>query len=259
MFDQQTPSNLPVDPVRNNISNGVEDMFEKTEPKPAAPPAPMAPPRLPSVAPAKEGPMMPPPPQPMAPRPPAPAPIAPPLPSVALPARRSLDEGGAKEGEPVQMQTPGQGWKKILLIVGGLVILAVAGLAIKFFVFDKAKQASPVIAPASPAPVQTVPEVTPPPADSAGATSAPEAVLPAAVDSDNDGLTDEEEIQLGIDPRNPDTDGDGLFDGEEINVYKTNPLDRDTDKDSYLDGEEVQKGYNPLGPGKLFTVPTTTP
>ena len=251
MFDAQTPSNLPVDPVRNNISNGVEDMFEKTEPKPAAPPAPMAPPRLPSVAPAKEGPMMPPPPQPMAPRPPAPAPIAPPLPSVALPARRSLDEGGAKEGEPVQMQTPGKSWKKVLLVISGLVVLVIVGAAIKFFVLDK--KAAPEIA--APVKVETsiVPEVTPPPAE-----VPPEVTPPPAVDSDNDGLTDEEEIQLGIDPRNPDTDGDGLFDGEEIKVYRTNPLDKDTDKDGFLDGEEVTNGYNPLGPGKLFTVPPPT-
>lgn len=46
-------------------------------------------------------------------------------------------------------------------------------------------------------------------------------------DSDQDGLTDEQELKLGTDPHNPDTDGDG-----------------------YPDGEEVQKGYNPLGAGK---------
>lgn len=48
------------------------------------------------------------------------------------------------------------------------------------------------------------------------------------VDSDNDGLFDDEEAQYGADPNNPDTDGDG-----------------------YLDGEEVKSGYNPNGSGKL--------
>ena len=38
-----------------------------------------------------------------------------------------------------------------------------------------------------------------------------------AVDTDNDGLTDGQEIALGTDPGNPDTDGDGLNDGEEVN------------------------------------------
>ncbi len=38
------------------------------------------------------------------------------------------------------------------------------------------------------------------------------------VDTDNDGLTDGEEIELGTDPNDPDTDGDGLTDGEEVLV-----------------------------------------
>ena len=32
-------------------------------------------------------------------------------------------------------------------------------------------------------------------------------------DSDNDGLLDGAELQLGTDPQNPDTDGDGILDG----------------------------------------------
>lgn len=46
------------------------------------------------------------------------------------------------------------------------------------------------------------------------------------LDSDQDGLTDQEEKMIGIDPYNPDTDGDG-----------------------YSDGEEVASGYDPLKPG----------
>ena len=69
-------------------------------------------------------------------------------------------------------------------------------------------------------------------------------------DSDNDGMTDVEEIQSGslpyvdfrhnTDPFNPDTDGDGLRDGEEVNLYLSNPLDDDTDNDEISDGEEVE-------------------
>ncbi|WP_284668648.1 Ig-like domain-containing protein [Myxococcus sp. SDU36] len=59
-----------------------------------------------------------------------------------------------------------------------------------------------------------------------------------AVDSDDDGLTDAEEIALGTDPNNPDTDGDGLPDGIEVNVAGTDPLDDDTDDDGILDGNE---------------------
>jgi YD repeat-containing protein len=46
----------------------------------------------------------------------------------------------------------------------------------------------------------------------------------AALDSDGDGLTDEEELRLGTDPFNPDTDGDGFPDGLEV-ALGSNPLD----------------------------------
>ena len=79
---------------------------------------------------------------------------------------------------------------------------------------------------------------------------------PAAVDSDNDGLTDDEEAAQGTDSQNADSDADGLLDGEEVKTYGTDPLNQDTDGDSYLDGQEVKNGYNPKGVGKLFSVPT---
>lgn len=48
-------------------------------------------------------------------------------------------------------------------------------------------------------------------------------------DSDNDGLSDEEEVLLG-----------------------TNPDIFDTDSDGFGDGEEVEKGFNPLGEGMMI-------
>jgi outer membrane protein OmpA-like peptidoglycan-associated protein len=63
------------------------------------------------------------------------------------------------------------------------------------------------------------------------------------LDSDGDGLTDEQERKLGTDPYNADSDGDGLSDGDEVNKYHTNPLNSDTDGDGLKDGEEVHK-YN---------------
>ena len=44
------------------------------------------------------------------------------------------------------------------------------------------------------------------------------------VDSDNDGLSDDEEIALGTDPNMEDTDGDGFTDGAEDNSF-TDPTD----------------------------------
>ncbi len=55
-----------------------------------------------------------------------------------------------------------------------------------------------------------------------------EVPAPTSQDADEDGLTDEQEVEYGTDSANPDSDGDG-----------------------YLDGSEVDAGYNPLGSGRL--------
>jgi len=65
-------------------------------------------------------------------------------------------------------------------------------------------------------------------------------------DTDQDGLPDPIEIQLGTDPWNPDTDSDGLRDQEELDQYRTDPLKSDSDKDGLLDGKEIQLGTDPL-------------
>ena len=101
-------------------------------------------------------------------------------------------------------------------------------------------------------------------------------------DTDNDGLTNNEEVALGTDPNDPDSDGDGINDGQEVNVDTTDPLDDcdhvggtplgtsdcdddglstdeetalgtdtnnpDTDNDGLTDGEEVDLGTDPLNP-----------
>jgi hypothetical protein len=54
-----------------------------------------------------------------------------------------------------------------------------------------------------------------------------------------------------------DSDNDGLTDYQEINIYHTDPHNPDTDGDGYLDGAEVKAGYNPLGPGKLIQASST--
>jgi len=67
------------------------------------------------------------------------------------------------------------------------------------------------------------------------------------IDSDGDGLSDDDENSRGTDPNDPDSDNDGLDDGEEVNEYGTNPLDEDTDDDALNDGEEVNDyRTNPL-------------
>ncbi len=69
---------------------------------------------------------------------------------------------------------------------------------------------------------------------------------PGSADTDEDGLSDPDEIAAGTDPRNPDTDGDGLLDGEEVQLG-SNPFSGDGDADGVGDWEEIQRyGTNPL-------------
>jgi hypothetical protein len=43
-----------------------------------------------------------------------------------------------------------------------------------------------------------------------------------------------------------DSDSDGLTDYDEINIYHTDPNNSDTDSDGYNDGDEIKNGYSPL-------------
>jgi hypothetical protein len=81
------------------------------------------------------------------------------------------------------------------------------------------------------------------------------------VDTDGDGLTDEEEQALGTNPASPDTDNDGLNDAEEVRVWNTSPTNADTDGDTFSDGAEVESGYDPnqVGGVLLEVSPTIDP
>ncbi len=73
-----------------------------------------------------------------------------------------------------------------------------------------------------------------------------------AKDSDGDGMTDEWEIQNGLNPDDPndadaDSDKDGLTNLEEFR-QRTDPNAADTDSDGFTDKREVDAGTNPLDP-----------
>ncbi len=87
--------------------------------------------------------------------------------------------------------------------------------------------------------------------DGDGLTNDEEAELgtdPDNPDSDGDGLNDGAEKDIGTDPLNPDTDGDGLSDGDEVLDHGTDPLNPDTDGDGLNDGKEIEIGTDPLNP-----------
>ena len=68
---------------------------------------------------------------------------------------------------------------------------------------------------------------------------------PSSSDSDDDGLSDSVEIQqYGSDPNLSDSDSDGLNDGDEVNIHQTNLLLADSDGDGLNDGFEIQYGFD---------------
>lgn len=215
----------------------------------------------------------------------------------AMPVPDALSAGLLKKKEEVattrtsplsegKMSAPVLG--KILLFLA--VVLLLGGLAYGgwwLFYDSKDKSVKPLSAPTNQANQNQTFQNASAPSTADTSTNIPaqinndQILFGQAVDSDKDGLDDVREKEIGTDPRNLDTDGDGLSDGDEVIVYKThpltadtdddgegdgdelliwrtNPLNPDTDGDGYSDGEEVRNGYNPLGPGKLFNLPSTT-
>ena len=67
----------------------------------------------------------------------------------------------------------------------------------------------------------------------------------ALLDPDGDGLNNRDEVKAGTEILNPDTDGDGLSDGDEVNKFRTNPLVKDTDGDGVPDKIEIDTGSDP--------------
>lgn len=72
-------------------------------------------------------------------------------------------------------------------------------------------------------------------------------IIIVRVDSDNDGVTDDDEIEDGTDPNDPDTDDDGINDDSD-----PNPTNPDTDGDGDPDGTDP----SPTNPD-VFTPPDT--
>jgi hypothetical protein len=110
--------------------------------------------------------------------------------------------------------------------------------------------------------------LSPTPTPTPTPTATPTAT-PVPVDSDDDGLPDSREAELGTDPNDADTDGDGLTDGRERDLgtsalardtdddgidddmelaYGTDPLSADTDDDGLDDGRELRVGTDPENP-----------
>lgn len=71
------------------------------------------------------------------------------------------------------------------------------------------------------------------------------ALTACTFDADDDGLTNKEEKDLGLDKDNADSDGDGVSDFDEVEGG-TDPLEADSDGDGHWDRAEIEAGTDPL-------------
>lgn len=71
-----------------------------------------------------------------------------------------------------------------------------------------------------------------------------DAIGDACSDLDEDGLTDEEEIDLGTDPFDQDTDDDGITDFAEVTQTLTDPIDYDTNNNGLSDLADLSNPCN---------------
>lgn len=78
---------------------------------------------------------------------------------------------------------------------------------------------------------------------------------PFSADTTGSGLSDSQEVRLGLDPTEWDTDGDSIPDHIEL-LLGLDPRNRDSDGDGWGDGFELAMGTDPLNPN---SVPRTRP
>ncbi|NND54027.1 MAG: hypothetical protein HKN56_03525 [Gammaproteobacteria bacterium] len=64
-------------------------------------------------------------------------------------------------------------------------------------------------------------------------------------DTDSDGLDLAAEVAAGTNPNSTDSDLDGVNDGDEVNIWFSNPASADTDNDLLPDGWEITNGLDP--------------
>lgn len=142
-------------------------------------------------------------------------------------------EGFAPQA-PSQAQVPAafsagpgsqKGGKKLLFVIIGVVVLSVL-VVIGYFVFLNLGQDSANNATNTQANQVSQNTTT----SNTNTTNSTPTVSDPTGDPDADALTNQEEANAGTDPNNPDSDGD-----------------------TFKDGAEVEKGFNPLGEGKLPT------
>lgn len=116
--------------------------------------------------------------------------------------------------------SPAGGHRTMMAVGITLLVLCVAGggfFAYQWWIDTRRPEIPNDLSKVSPAILDTLsPSIPEPIASGTGSLEPPPPPEGSTGDSDGDGLSDNEEILYGTDPKNPDTDGDGYSDGEEV-------------------------------------------
>lgn len=185
------------------------------------------------------------------------------------PVGYSVNQSDTAPGPKIEISQPLLSKKGLFIVIGIILIIGLGGLT-AWGVWRNSKKTtptntSPIVNSTNeeteqqptPAEKETSPENTPVVESTSTPVITEETSTPTAVviDTDGDGLNDDDEAKYGTDIQKIDTDEDTLTDYEELMIWKTDPLVADTDGDGYSDGTEVKNGFNPLGSGKLLELP----
>ena len=228
--NQNLPPNLPIDPGSDRQTREPEDILEAVESSPAEVRRPMretSP--LPSLADKVA-----------ASRQPS---ISASLPPAMAPTNKTVTK------EPFFSQG-----KKMLVAVFGVVVILGVLAGAGWYGYGLLTSSGNAVMPqiTNTANDATSPAVN---ADNQANNQADVVTEPAQpLDTDRDGLTDQEENLYGTNSERVDTDRDGLTDQDEVKVFETDPNNPDSDGDTFLDGQEVRSGYDPKGTCRLLEV-----
>ncbi len=165
------------------------------------------------------------------------APTPPPAPAPASP-------------DAVQPPLPRSKLRRPAVIWGGVAVVLIGGGALVLLLLPSPKPApvptASVVVPEAVEPVAVEPAPTEP---------QPPTPLPSSTDSDNDHLTDVEEVLFATDPNAEDVDGDGYRDGQEIeNLYS--PI---TPTPARLEGSPIVRRFSSsVGRFSLLVPPSWT-
>jgi hypothetical protein len=149
----------------------------------------------------------------------------------------------------------------LIIIIGGIVVLLIVAATLYYFLFKKSSvtinQEPSIIKENQPSQTNQIPENQNPIATGTEMTTLPTgeeiATTTVATTTVENASSTSEETNLSL-RIGADSDNDGLTDAEEI-ILGTSTSAPDTDGDGYLDGSELISLYNPVGAGKINANP----